>query len=221
MFYLQKYDDNYKGKDMFVDINPYREIDADITAEEFELFCLNTLQAYAEREKLQNFIIKHNQKLKSEDGTYQIDIYIEYTVLGTQNIILVECKKHSNSIKRDIVANLYSKLQSLGAQKGIIISTAGFQSGAVQYAEKHGIALWQVCNNYVKHICASADKRISDIMKLQLEVDRYLPKYFALEWDCSADYPYTQIYPTEKMQQDARNKALDFLNKNNINPDTY
>ena len=33
MFYLQKYDDNYKGKDMFVDINPYREIDADITAD--------------------------------------------------------------------------------------------------------------------------------------------------------------------------------------------
>ncbi len=199
---------------MIADVNPYRELDADITAKEFELFCLETLKAYAERENLKNFIIKHNQKLKSEDGIYQIDVFAEYTAFGTKNIILVECKKYSNSIKRDIVVNLYAKLQSLGAQKGIIISTAGFQSGAVQYAEKHGISLWQVCNNYIKHISASVDKRIPDIMKLQLEVEKYLPKYFALEWDCSADYPYQQLYPTEKMQHDARTYVIKNLSEN-------
>lgn len=199
---------------MIADVNPYRELDADITAKEFELFCFETLKAYAERENLKNFVIKHNQKLKSEDGIYQIDVFAEYTVFGTKNIILVECKKYSNSIKRDIVVNLYAKLQSLGAQKGIIISTTGFQSGAVQYAEKHGIALWQICNNYIKHICASLDRQVSENMKFKMEVERFLPKYFVMEWDCAADYPYQQLYPTEKMQHDARTYVIKNLSEN-------
>lgn len=35
-------------------------------------------------------------------------------------------------------------VQSLGAQKGILISTSNFQSGAIEYAKTHGIALIQM-----------------------------------------------------------------------------
>ena len=76
----------------------------------------------------------------------------EYTALGAKNTVLIECKKQSRSIEREIVATLDGKLRSIGAQKGILISTAGFQGGAVQYAKIHGIALWQVCENFIKHI---------------------------------------------------------------------
>ncbi|MEE1249471.1 MAG: hypothetical protein UHU19_09655, partial [Lachnospiraceae bacterium] len=48
---------------------------------------------------------------------------------------------------------------------------------------------------------------ISDDMKFQLEMELHLPKFFALEWDCSKDYPCEQIYPTEEMLKEARNKA--------------
>ena len=147
---------------MFTDINPYRELDASINPTDFELFCMDVLKAYAEKEHLQNFTIKHNQKIEADDGTYQIDVLAEYTALGSKNIVLIECKKYTRSIERDIVATLHTKLQSLGAQKGIIISTAGYQSGATQYANKHGIALWQIFDNYIKHYSASAGKHISD-----------------------------------------------------------
>ncbi len=192
---------------MVMDINPYRELDASINPTDFELFCMDVLKAYAEKEYLQNFTIKHNQKIKSDDGTYQIDILAEYTALGSKNIVLVECKKYTRSIKRDIVATLHTKLQSLGAQKGIIISTTGYQSGATKYANKHGIALWQVFDNHIKHYSSSADNHISDAMKFQLEIERRLPKFFVWGWDCSKDYPYEQIYPTEGMLKEARNKA--------------
>ena len=92
----------------------------------------------------------------------------------------------------------------MGAQKGIIISTSGFQTGEVQYAEKHGIALWQVFDSYIKHISASADNQISDYMKLQLEAEKHLPKYFILEWDYSLDFLFTQIYPTEGMEKSSK-----------------
>lgn len=199
---------------MHVDTNPYRELETNISATEFELFCLETLKAYAEKEKLNDFTIKHNQKIQAEDGTYQIDVIAEYTALGTKNTVLIECKKYSNSVKRDIVTTLQAKLQSLGAQKGIIISTSGFQTGAVQYAEKHGIALWQVFDNYIRHISASANNQISDGMKLRLEAEKHLPKYFILEWDYSLDFPSTQIYPTEEIQQKAWEKAAKQIREN-------
>lgn len=199
---------------MIIDTNPYRELETNISATEFELFCLETLRVYAEKEKLNDFTIKHNQKVKADDGIYQIDVLAEYTALGTKNTILIECKKYSNSVKKEVVNALQAKLQSLGAQKGIIISTSGFQTGAVQYAEKHGIALWQVFDNYIKHISASANNQISDNIKLQLVAEKHLPKYFIMEWDYSLDYPLEQIYPTKEMQQDAWKKATKELKEN-------
>ena len=58
---------------MTTDINPYRSLTANISPTDFEVFCMKTLEAYAEREKLPNFTIKHNQKVETYDGTYQID----------------------------------------------------------------------------------------------------------------------------------------------------
>lgn len=192
---------------MTTDINPYRSLTANISPTDFEVFCMKTLEAYAEREKLPNFTIKHNQKVETYDGTYQIDVLAEYIALGTKNTVLIECKKQSRSIEREIVATLDGKLRSIGAQKGILISTAGFQGGAVQYAKIHGIALWQICENFIKHISNSINYPSPDIMKYQFLVEQYLPKHFMMEWDCEADYPYTQIYPTEEMLESARERA--------------
>ena len=41
---------------MIIDTNPYRELETNISATEFELFCLETLNAYAEEEKLKEMI---------------------------------------------------------------------------------------------------------------------------------------------------------------------
>ncbi len=193
--------------DSNMDPNPYRSLDTNISPRDFEVFCMNTLEAYAERENLQDFRIAHDQKITADDGTYQIDVLAEYTALGSRHKVIVECKKQSRSVEREIVAALDRKLQSLGAQKGILISTSGFQSGATLYAKKHGIALWQVVDSYIKHISAAASEEYLQMMKAQFLIDQFLPKYFCLEWDCSADYPYKEIYPTEKMYAEARRKA--------------
>lgn len=49
--------------------------------------------------------------------------------------MLVECKKYDKPVGRDKVEILANRLQSIGAQKGILISTSGFQSGAARYAK--------------------------------------------------------------------------------------
>ncbi|MBQ2944527.1 MAG: restriction endonuclease [Ruminococcus sp.] len=198
---------------MVTDINPYRKLDANISPTDFEIFCLNTLKAYADREGLKDFSIKHNQKIQADDGTYQIDVIAEYTALGARHKVIVECKKKSESIKREIVAELYAKIQSLGAHKGILISTSGFQSGATLYAEKHGIALWQICDRRIKHIynCVTTATNFSDRIIYEMLIDKLLPAHFMMEWNCQSDYPETEIYPTATMQRQAAEKARTIL----------
>ena len=199
-------------------INPYRELPVRISPVEFELFCLETLKAYAVEEKLQDFVIKHNQRVETPDSTYQIDVLAEYTLFGCKNLLVVECKKHSNSIKRPVVTDLYTKMQSMGAQKGLVISTAGFQSDAVKFAGSHGIALWQVCDRFIKRYSALAGPVIPQYMLLHLEAERYLPKYIMMEWNCDSDYPYLELYPTKEMYNTAYQEASKSLrDKGNIN----
>ena len=191
---------------MITEINPFRELEANISPTEFEIFCMNTLKAYAKKEDLKDFSITHNKKIKADDGTYQIDVYAEYTALGAKNIVLVECKKKSNAIKREVVEVLHKRLENLGAHKGILISTSGFQSGATEYAAKHGIALWQICDIHIKHICNSVNLN-TEKMRFVIEIEKHLPKYYAMEWNCVKDYPFNELYPTEQMVKEAVEKV--------------
>ena len=117
---------------MEIDTNPYRSLPANINPIEFERFCLKTIEAYAKKERLTDFEIKHNQKVEASDSTYQIDVLAEYTALGCRHKIIIECKRYSRSIERKVISELYAKTLSIGAQKCILISTSGFQSDAVK-----------------------------------------------------------------------------------------
>jgi hypothetical protein len=64
--------------------------------------------------------------------------------LGLEFLAVVEAKRHANPIKRELVQVLHSKAQSIGAHKAVLISTAPFQRGAINFAKTHGIALVMV-----------------------------------------------------------------------------
>ena len=83
---------------------------------------------------------KVRTKEKAHDGEFEIDIKIKFRLSGFDFVLLVECKKHKNSIKREVAQILHQKMQSLGAQKAVICSTSDFQSGTLEYSKKHGIA---------------------------------------------------------------------------------
>jgi len=90
---------------------------------------------------LKNLQVIHDEILKVPDGDYQMDVTATFEALGANFLVLIECKQHKHPIKREIVQALEGKLQSIGAQKGIICATGGFQTGAMRYAKQHGIAL--------------------------------------------------------------------------------
>ncbi|SMO33596.1 restriction endonuclease [Solitalea koreensis] len=134
---------------------PPDDINADILPRDFELLIKDYLVDLGK--ELKTFEAIHDLHLKRTDGEYQIDVYAEFELLGASFKVLVECKRHKNKIKREVVQLLYDKLRATGAQKGMIFSTSGFQEGAKLYASEHGIALVHVIEGRYTYSTKSKD----------------------------------------------------------------
>jgi len=132
-------------------------INAEISPMEFELLVHGFIKVLGK--ELKSFNAVHDDKIKSNDGDYQIDINAIFEFLGANFSVLIECKRHKNSIKREIVQILFDKLRATGSQKGMIFSTSGFQEGAVRFAKEHGIALVRVIEGRFTYFTKSLDSQ--------------------------------------------------------------
>ena len=83
----------------------------------------------------------HRELVKGNGGDYQIDVYGELDILGGAAIkLLVECKRTRRPVEREEMLAFAMKLQDTSSHKGMMFSTAGYQSGAIQFAASRGIA---------------------------------------------------------------------------------
>jgi hypothetical protein len=63
-------------------------------------------------------------------------------------------------VKRDRVQELWAKIQSVGAHKGILFATAGFQSGAIEFAKSHGIALVEIADGRSSYVVKTGARQV-------------------------------------------------------------
>jgi len=187
-----------------VGLNPYSELVSRISPMEFEIFCFDVIKAYAEADGLKNFSIVHDKKIKTHDGEYQIDIYAEFTAVLVTFKIIFECKRYSRSVEREKIVILADKIRSLGINKGVLISTSGFQSGAIEYAKAHGIGLLQIIDKHIFTIRAS----ISYERPEHVEFIRQSPPYFAYQYSGIHHFPNKKIYPTIYMDTKLKEKIM-------------
>lgn len=126
----------------------------DMSAGEFEQFVVDVLrQTESEVDSLD---ITLHDVVVGPDGTYDFDATVRYRLLGMDFLVLVEAKHHRHPIKREVVQVLESKIRSVGAHKGVIVSTAQFQRGALEFARTHGVALVQVTEGRFTFVQRSA-----------------------------------------------------------------
>ena len=169
-----------------------------ITPTEFEKYCKEILLGYAEEEKLHDFSITHNTKIEAHDGVYQIDIYATFTAMGVDFKVLCECKQYSSPVSREKVVILKDKLNALGAHKGILLSTSRFQSGAIQYAKEHGIALIYVDDYHFEFLSHASGQPENDDNDPFLYAEKRMPPYVAYECTGDENEP-RKVYPTKAM----------------------
>lgn len=113
---------------------------ADVSPEEFEKVVRQLLAA--DGAPLPEFSATHRETIEGDSGAFEIDIVCRFKAFHSDFVVLVECKKHRSFVKREHIQLLRDRVLAVGAHKGIFFTTTGYQSGAVKYAERHGIELF-------------------------------------------------------------------------------
>ncbi len=89
-----------------------------------------------------NVAVQRDVQIKGVSGfEHQIDVVFEYTLLETHFLCLVECKYYSRKVSVEDILTFKGRLEDIRAQKGIFVTTVGYQKGAETVAKKNRIAL--------------------------------------------------------------------------------
>lgn len=109
---------------------------------EFERFTQRVFQKLQSNAVLQPSRVKHNVKLKGKSGCeHQIDVYWEYKKDGISHSVAIECKNYNTHVPIGKVRDFFAVLHDLDNVRGIMVSSKGYQEGAIKFAEFYGISL--------------------------------------------------------------------------------
>lgn len=89
-----------------------------------------------------DIVVEKDVKLEGKSGhQYQIDVMYSFEAFGIKYLTIVECKHYSSKIKVSHINDFKAKIDDVGAHKGIFVTTAGYQQGALKVALYNNIAL--------------------------------------------------------------------------------
>lgn len=72
----------------------------------------------------------------------KVDVSFELCIAGGARVLVViECKHYKSKVSVDDVEEFHSKIDDIGAHKGIMITTLGYQAGSKKAALGRGIGL--------------------------------------------------------------------------------
>ena len=116
--------------------------------------------------------VQHDVRLQGRSGTaHQIDIFWEFNLAGVAYQTAIECRRYNSKIKKSHVAAFHSVIADIGCTNGVIVTTVGFQSGAVSYAEHQGIRLVLV-NPMLREIHVKMDATFFDVRNWRFVLDQ-------------------------------------------------
>jgi hypothetical protein len=89
--------------------------------------------------------IKHNEVIRGRSGTsHQIDLSYQFSIARFNYLTIIECKCWNRKVSQNIISQVNDVKNDVNAQKAIVVSALGFQSGALRYAEHVGIGLVKI-----------------------------------------------------------------------------
>lgn len=85
--------------------------------------------------------VEVNATIKGVRTDHEIDVWVCFNRYGLETKWVVECKYWESRVPKEKVLVLRSIVEDIGADRGILISRTGFQSGAIRAAKKSNITL--------------------------------------------------------------------------------
>lgn len=124
-----------------MDRPPWKRDWLDCSPEEFEVRVVEWLTQEFGAENLRQVTVEHQAEREAADGIRcKLDALVSVRWAGMNYVTVVECKHQRRRVEGEEVDVLAKKVERYG-HKGLLVSTGGFQRGALQRAEVEKIAL--------------------------------------------------------------------------------
>jgi len=123
--------------------------------------------------------VEHNVNLQGLAATHQIDVYWELKKGDITYRTIVQAKDYNSRVTQDKLFTFHTVLNDLpGQPRGIFITKSGYQKGAKEFAEKHGILLYEFrtpieadWTGKIKDININLTINVPDVSNFQLDID--------------------------------------------------
>lgn len=103
----------------------------------------------------------------------QFDVAIRFTNGPHQYLTLIECKDQKQPLAVEKVDAFVTKARDAKANKAVIVTTAGFQSGCIEVAKRHAVDLFQV-NERIKEPPGAANVSAKAVLRI-FNIDLHFP----------------------------------------------
>ena len=109
----------------------------------YELALQRIFQEIHDRESGRTIKVEQNVRVEGRSTSHQIDLLWNFTIAGIDHLTIVQARDWNQSIKQEAVSAFNDILKDIpGQPRGVIVTRTGFQRGAKQVAEFHGIKLF-------------------------------------------------------------------------------
>lgn len=109
---------------------------------ELEAFVEYVYSTLLANEHLRNASIKKNYVVIGRSKVrHEIDVYYEICIAGIYHKVAIECKQHSRPITKGMIQEFKGKLDDCNNLIGVMVTSAGYQSGARELAEHYNIKI--------------------------------------------------------------------------------
>jgi hypothetical protein len=119
---------------------------ADNTGKPYEFLTQVIFQWILNQSEVRNIVVQHDVKLPGKGrNSHQIDVYWRFALNGLEYETIVEVKDWKDPVDQGELFEFKTVLEDLpGQPKGIFVSRGGYQQGARDFAETHGILLYEL-----------------------------------------------------------------------------
>jgi len=110
-----------------------------VLATAYEKLVRDLYQALMDQSQVKNVEVQHDVKLKGKSGErHQIDVHWKFEAAGVVYPTCIECRYFTSKIKKSHVAAFSRIVADIDGARGIMVTTVGYQSGALGMAKADG-----------------------------------------------------------------------------------
>lgn len=149
------------------------------TGKAYEALTQEVFQLLLAADGVKNIEVRHNVSLPGNTVSHQVDVYWRFNVGGVEYLTVVEARDRNGRVKQEQVMAFVEKINDLRERpRGLMVSRAGFQRGAREFAKRKGITIYELrppldsdWKNRIRYVDMAFQLVSPDIRRVEFNID--------------------------------------------------